>query len=97
MHFWRAALEAIHVGAKNSDDDTDVFGSGKVKILKAARHSPGHRSLLVELAHSGLSCGNDRTDTLASMDLAARTTANTNARMIIYAKTKFRLGTHRRQ
>lgn len=44
-------LARAHVDA--SDDDRDVFGDGSVRILKAPRHTPSHRILLVKLLKSG--------------------------------------------
>ncbi len=38
---------------KSSDDDIDVFGDSTVMLLRAPGHTPGHRILLVKLAHSG--------------------------------------------
>lgn len=35
------------------DDDEDVFGDGRVRILRAPGHTPGHRVLLVELENAG--------------------------------------------
>lgn len=35
------------------DLDRDVFGDGKVRILRAPGHTPGHAVLLVELAEAG--------------------------------------------
>lgn len=34
-------------------DDLDVFGDGSVRMLRTAGHTPGHHSLLLQLAHSG--------------------------------------------
>ena len=36
-----------------AEADHDVFGDGKVKILSAPGHTPGHQILLVRLARSG--------------------------------------------
>ena len=38
---------------KPIDGDYDVFGDGKVRILSAPGHTPGHQVLLVELEHRG--------------------------------------------
>jgi N-acyl homoserine lactone hydrolase len=35
------------------DGDTDVFGDGRVKILSAPGHTPGHQVLWVDLEHFG--------------------------------------------
>lgn len=35
------------------DGDHDVFGDGRVRILPAPGHSPGHQVLFVELEHTG--------------------------------------------
>ena len=35
------------------DGDHDVFGDGRVRILSAPGHTPGHQMLLVELAETG--------------------------------------------
>lgn len=95
-----SVLDQADVNA--SDDDQDVFGDGTVVTLKTPGHTPGHRSLLIKLAKSGVLLitgdlyhtrenfkkglvprGNDRADTLASMDRFARIRANTNARVTI--------------
>ncbi|MEP6633934.1 MAG: N-acyl homoserine lactonase family protein [Luteimonas sp.] len=92
------AYSDVHATA----DDQDVFGDGTVKILKTPGHTPGHRSLLIKLANSGVVLitgdlyhtrqnyekglvphGNNRADTLASMNRFAKIQSNTNARVVI--------------
>jgi N-acyl homoserine lactone hydrolase len=36
------------------DGDYDVFGDGRVRLLKTPGHAPGHQSLEVRLKHSGV-------------------------------------------
>ncbi len=35
------------------DGDYDVFGDGRVRIISAPGHTPGHQVLLIDLAHTG--------------------------------------------
>jgi len=46
---------AAHKGAKTQmiDGDHDVFGDGRVRILKAPGHTPGHQVLMVKLGRVG--------------------------------------------
>lgn len=49
---------AAYSGLENADTveingDWDVFGDGKVRIISTPGHTPGHASLLVNLANSG--------------------------------------------
>lgn len=42
-----------HVKIEPVADDSDVFGDGSVRILRAPGHTPGHKLLLVTLPHNG--------------------------------------------
>ncbi len=48
-----AALEQAKTTSLEGDADHDVFGDGRVKIIAAPGHTPGHRVLLVQLAQAG--------------------------------------------
>lgn len=48
-----AALEQAKSTSLEGDADYDVFGDGRVKIIAAPGHTPGHRVLLVQLAQAG--------------------------------------------
>lgn len=46
-----ASVKAANI--KPTPGDLDVFGDGSVQILRTSGHTPGHQSLLVNLAHRG--------------------------------------------
>lgn len=48
-----AALEQAKSVSLEGEGDYDVFGDGRVKIIAAAGHTPGHRMLLLQLAQAG--------------------------------------------
>lgn len=51
--FNQASYAMLKDNVKKIKGDYDVFGDGKVIILKTPGHTPGHQSLMVDLANEG--------------------------------------------